>query len=71
MFYTIQGDTVFDTLYSSAQWGYYFTLFWCYGWIQFGLFVINKQALAMTEDGYLGWKYHRQFDWLFKSEQLL
>lgn len=65
MFYTLNGDTQFDTITGASQFAFYYTMFFSYFWIMFGFFIINKIALAMVEEGYLRQKRRRRFDWLF------
>lgn len=67
MFYTIQGDTVFDVYFGIVQINFIQSVIWGWLWLYFGTFVINKIALAMVEEGYLTNKYRLQFDWLTKK----
>ena len=42
---------------------------WGWVWTWFGVFIINKIALAQVEEGYLINKFENRFDWLTKRIQ--
>ena len=59
MFYNMQGDTVFDSLYPGAKINGFYMFFWTYFPLIFGAYIFNKIALAMVEQGYIDQKYRR------------
>ena len=64
MFYTILGDTFFDTLYGCYHVNIIFTVFFAIVWLNYGIFVIHQCSLATVEDGYLTQKWMTRHDWL-------
>ena len=48
MFYTIQGDTVFDTVYGAHQVNLLVSLLLCFIWINLGIFVVNNISLSQV-----------------------
>ena len=53
MFYTMNGDTMFDAMFEAHQVSPAFMLFYILIWLNLAIYIINKLALAMVEDGYL------------------
>lgn len=52
-FYSINGDTLFDTLYPASKIAGFITFIWTWFFLMFGIFNILKIAIAMTEEGYI------------------
>ena len=53
MFYCMNGDTMFDTIFGAHQLNPGFTLFYVFVWCNFSIIVISQIALAQVEDGYI------------------
>jgi hypothetical protein len=64
MFYTMQGDAVFDVLYGSAQFSVVGGFLMAYYWINFGIFIFNKVGLAQVEEGYIEMRESHAKNWL-------
>lgn len=64
LFYTILGDTFFDTLYGCYTVNFVFTIFFAIVWLNYGIFVIHQCSLATVEDGYLTQKIRTKCNWL-------
>ena len=67
MFYTMQGDTMFDVMYEAHQVSPVFMIFYILVWLNLAIYIINKIALAMVEDGYLTQRHTKEQDWLTKN----
>ena len=58
---------MFDVMYEAHQVSPVFMIFYILVWLNLAIYIINKIALAMVEDGYLTQRHTKEQDWLTKN----